>query len=125
MQKTKIITYWITTALLSFGMLGSGISQLMHNEDIMKIMSPLDYPDYFFSIIGVWKILAVIVILLPGLKLIKEWAYAGLIFVMTGAIFSHLAMGSPASEFVGPIFQCLFISLSWYFRPESRKLKFN
>jgi hypothetical protein len=62
------------------------------------------------------------VILLPGLKLVKEWAYAGLFFVMTGALISHLAVGDDGKAIIAPLMQSIFIILSWYFRPTNRKV---
>jgi hypothetical protein len=125
MEKTKLIVYWIATALLSFGMLGSGIAQLLHSQDMVDLISHVGYPLYFMYIIGTWKVLGVIVILLPGFALIKEWAYAGLFFVMTGAFFSHILIGDGISELLGPFFQTIFIILSWYFRPANRRLALN
>jgi hypothetical protein len=125
MEKTKLIVYWIATALLSFGMLGSGIAQLLHSQDMVDLISHVGYPLYFMYIIGTWKVLGVIVILLPGFALIKEWAYAGLFFVMTGAFFSHILIGDGISELLGPFFQTVFIILSWYFRPANRRLALN
>lgn len=123
MNKGKLIIYWTATALLSFGMLGSGITQIMQHPDMVKLVTPLGYPIYFLTIIGVWKILAVIAILVPGFKLLKEWAYAGLFFVMTGALVSHLAQGEYwTKEIIGPVMQTIFIILSWYFRPANRKI---
>lgn len=123
MKKGKLITYWIATGLLSFGMLGSGIAQVLHVPDMVDMVKPLGYPVYFLSIIGVWKILGVIAILLPGFKLLKEWAYAGFFFVMTGALVSHLAMGEHGiKEIMGPVMQTVFIVLSWYCRPDSRRI---
>lgn len=123
MSKAKTITYWIATALMSVGMLGSGIAQVMHVQQMIDLVKPLGYPVYFLSIIGTWKILGVIAILLPGFKLVKEWAYAGFFFVMTGALVSHLAVGvHDVKDVLGPVFQTIFIVLSWYCRPDSRKL---
>jgi uncharacterized membrane protein len=123
MSKAKTITYWIATALMSVGMLGSGIAQVMHAQQMIDLVKPLGYPVYFLSIIGVWKMLGVIAILLPGFKLVKEWAYAGFFFVMTGALVSHLAVGvHDVKDVLGPVFQTIFIVLSWYCRPDSRKL---
>src|SRR6185312_16790631 len=122
MEKRNKIIYWIATGLLALGMFASGLQQVLHTQTIMDLMIPLGYPSYFFYIIGVWKILAVITILLPGFKLLKEWAYAGLFFVMTGALISHLAIGDfEAKAIMGPIFQTVFIVLSWWFRPADRK----
>lgn len=124
MGKGKLITYWIATALLSFGMLGSGLAQVFQAKEMVELIAPLGYPLYFLTIIGVWKVLAVIAILAPGLKLVKEWAYAGLFFVMTGALISHLASGHhDVQEIIGPIMQTIFIILSWYFRPANRKIQ--
>ena len=123
MEKRNLIIYWIATALLSFGMLGSGVSQVLHVKSMIDLIVPLGYPVYFLYIIGVWKILGVIAILLPGFKLLKEWAYAGFFFTMTGALISHLACGDVGLKAIaGPIMQTIFIILSWYFRPDNRKI---
>ena len=123
MKKGNGIIYWIATALLSFGMLGSGFAQVFHAKAMVGIVVPLGYPGYFLSIIGVWKILAMMAILAPGFKLLKEWAYAGLFFVMTGAAVSHLASGDASLQgLIGPLMQTIFIVLSWYFRPADRRL---
>ena len=122
MEKRNKIIYWIATSLVALGMFASGLQQVLHTQTIMDLMIPLGYPSYFFYIIGTWKILAVIAILLPGFKLLKEWAYAGLFFVMTGALLSHLFIGDfAAKSIMGPIFQTVFIISSWYFRPADRK----
>ena len=120
-HRNKII-YWIATGLLSFGMVGSGISQLMHQKAMEELIVHVGYPLYFMNIIGAWKILGVIVILAPGLVLVKEWAYAGFFFLMTGAFISHLAVGDGAGEILGSGFQTIFIIVSWYFRPSDRKI---
>jgi hypothetical protein len=122
MNKGKLITYWVATALLSVGMLGSGIAQLMRAKEMVGILAHLGYPLYLMSILGTWKILGVIAILLPGFKLVKEWAYAGLFFTMTGALVSHLIMGDSGKAVIGPAAQTIFIVLSWYCRPANRKI---
>ena len=122
MEKRKLIIYWAATALLSFGMLGSGISQLLHVKEMDDLIAHVGYPLYCMNIIGVWKILGVIAILIPGFLLLKEWAYAGFFFLMTGALLSHLYMGDGGDAIFGPLFQTLFIVLSWYFRPPHRRL---
>ena len=123
MEKRNKIIYWIATSMLALGMFASGLQQVLHTQTIMELMIPLGYPSYFFYIIGSWKILAVIAILAPGFKVLKEWAYAGLFFVMTGALLSHLAIGDfGAKAIMGPVFQTVFIILSWHFRPANRKI---
>jgi uncharacterized membrane protein len=125
MEKRNKIIYWVATALLSLGMLGSGIQQVLRTKQMVDLVTPLGYPVYLLSIIGVWKILAVVAILMPRFKLLKEWAYAGLFFTMTGALISHLAVGDNGiKELAGPVMQTVFIILSWYFRPADRKMVF-
>jgi uncharacterized membrane protein len=124
MKKSETIIYWITTILVSVGMFGSGFAQVIHSKQMVDIVVPLGYPLYFLNIIGVWKMLGVIAILIPGFKLLKEWAYAGLFFVMTGAIISHLASDDLTIKgIIGPVMQTIFIILSWYFRPPNRKIE--
>ncbi|OOQ59497.1 DoxX family protein [Mucilaginibacter pedocola] len=122
MEKRNKIIYWIATLWLSLGMASTGVVQLIHLEDEVKMMSHLGYPVYFLTIIGVWKLLGVIAVLLPKFALIKEWAYAGFFFVASGAVFSHLAAGDGAKEFFGPMLLVALTITSWYFRPADRKL---
>jgi hypothetical protein len=123
MATTNKIIYWVSTGLLAVGMLGSAMAQLFHAKEMVDLVVPLGYPLYFLNIIGTWKILAVIAILIPGFILLKEWAYAGLFFVMTGALISHLASGdSSVKGIIGPLMQTIFILLSWWFRPHDRKI---
>lgn len=77
---------------------------------------------YFFYVIGTWKVLGAIAILLPRMPLIKERAYAGLFFVMTGAFITHIAIGDPVSKMISSVVFMFFIVISWYLRPYSRKI---
>lgn len=121
MTKRSKIIYWIATGLLSFGMLAQGLTQLMHTKGYVDIMTHLGYPLYFLSIIGGWKILGVIAVLLPRFALIKEWAYAGFFFVMSGAAFSHIAAGDSVGKSVPALILLILIGVSWYFRPADRR----
>ena len=123
MEKRNLAIYWTATGLMSVGMLGSGLAQIAHAKEMVDLVVPLGYPLYILYIIGVWKILGVTAILVPGFKLLKEWAYAGFFFVMTGALISHLASGDYSIKgMIGPFMQTIFIILSWYFRPANRKI---
>lgn len=122
MTKRNKIIYWVATIWLSLGMTAGGIVQIIQLKEEADMMAHLGYPLYFLTIIGVWKILGVIAILVPKLPLLKEWAYAGFVFCMTGALFSHIAVADPAKEFFGPVLLLALIFLSWYFRPDSRKV---
>ena len=122
MSKKHKIIYWVATLFLSLGMLAGGTQQMLQIGGYNEIVSRLGYPLYMLSIIGVWKILGVTSILLPGFPLVKEWAYAGFFFVMTGAAISHIAMKEPFVEVVPSLTLLTAIIVSWYFRPPSRKV---
>ena len=114
MSKGKLITYWIATGLLALGMFSSGLQQVMRTKQMVDLITPLGYPVYFLTLLGVWKILGVIAILVPKFKLLKEWAYAGFFFAMTGALISHLAIADyDVKSILGPLFQTIFVVLSW------------
>ena len=121
-SKAGKITYWVATVWLALGMTSTGIVQLMHMEEELQMMEHLGYPIYFLTIIGVWKLLGVIAILIPKFPLLKEWAYAGFFFTMTGAIFSHVVIGDGLMDLFGPTLLLVLTGISWYFRPANRKL---
>lgn len=122
MSKRNKIIYWIATIWLSLGMLSTGIVQLIQLEEEKVMMNRLGYPAYLLIIIGGWKILGVIAILIPRFPLLKEWAYAGFFFVMSGAVLSHVAVSDGAKEFFGPVLLLVLTFVSWYFRPLTRKV---
>ena len=127
-MKNKII-YWIATVWLSLGMLATGILQLFRAKAEGAVAPPgvegivhLGYPVYLLTILGVWKILGVVALLVPKFPLLKEWAYAGFFFIMSGAVFSHIAVGDSTGE-IFPSFLLLILTVvSWYFRPADRKI---
>lgn len=121
MEKRNKIIYWIATLWLALGMMSTGAVQFLKVEKEVQSMERLGYPGYLLTILGVWKILGVIVILIPKFALVKEWAYAGFFFAMTGAIVSHIAVGDPAIELFGPVLLLVLTIVSWYFRPLNRK----
>src|SRR5687767_8246619 len=105
--KANKIIYWIATIWLALGMLSTGVVQLLKTDDEVNMMKHLGYPVYLLTIIGVWKILGVIAVLLPAgrhvfLNLIREWAYAGFFIAMSGAILSHVFRADETKEIFGP-----------------------
>lgn len=122
MTKRNKIIYWIATAWLALGMLSTGVVQLLKLKEETAMMATLGYPLYLLTLLGIWKILGVAAILIPKFPLLKEWAYAGFFFVMSGAVFSHLAIGDNATTLFGPILLIVLTFLSWYFRPADRKI---
>lgn len=125
MTKRNKIIYWIATLWLSLGMVSTGIVQLIHMQAEVDLMNRLGYPIYILSILGVWKLLGVVAVLAPRFPLVKEWAYAGFFFTMSGAIISHAAMGDEAVEYFGPTLLLVLTVVSWYFRPADRRLTVN
>jgi hypothetical protein len=122
MTKRNKIIYWIATLWLALGMISTGMMQLIKTKEEIALMNGLGYPEYFLTIIGTWKILGIIAVLTPKFPLLKEWAYAGFFFNMTGAIFSHIAVGNSATDLFGPSLLIVLTVISWYFRPAERRL---
>jgi len=126
MKKRNKIIYWIATIWLSLGMVSTGVVQLLKIKNdspgSVDSMTHLGYPVYFVTILGVCKILGVVALLIPKFPLLKEWAYAGFFFMMSGALFTHIAAGNSMSE-IFPSFLLLILTvISWYFRPSDRKI---
>ena len=122
MTKRNRIIYWIATVWLALGMLSTGIVQLSMAKDEVDLITQLGYPTYILTIIGVWKVLGVVAVLIPRFPLLKEWAYAGFFFVATGGILSHLATGNSMGKIFPLILLLVLTVVSWYFRPDDRKL---
>ena len=129
MTKRNTMNYWIATIWLSLGMIATGLQQLFKLE-LEGAQAPpgvwgikqLGYPVYFLTIISIWKILGVIALLVPKFPILKEWAYAGFFFLLTGAIFSHMAAGNSMSDIFPSLLLLILTMLSWYFRPSERKI---
>ena len=129
MTKRNKIIYWISTIWLASGMLATGILQLFKAKAEGAVAPPgvdgitrLGYPIYILTILGIWKILGVVALLIPKAPLLKEWAYAGFFFVMSGAVFSHIAVGDPVNEVFPSLLLLVLTVVSWYFRPSDRKI---
>ena len=121
-MKSKRIGYWVTTAIVAFVMLSGGAAELAHRKETIEGMVHLGYPLYFNTILGVWKVLAGIAILAPRFPRLKEWAYAGIFFELTGATASHVASGDDARHIIVPLVIALIAVASWALRPRSRTL---
>ena len=126
MEKRNKIIYWIATIWLSLGMLSTATVQILKlkgdGPGSLDSMTHLGYPPYFVTILGISKILGVVALLVPKFLLLKEWAYAGFLFMMSGAIFTHIAAGNSISEIFPSLLLLILTVVSWYFRPANRKL---
>ena len=125
MKKRNKIVYWISTIWLALGMLSTGAVQLLKAKEGQggaDMLQHLGYPGYLLTLLGIWKLLGVIVVLIPGFPLLKECAYAGFFFVMSGAIFSHIASDDPINEIFPALLLLVLTLVSRYFRPVDRKI---
>lgn len=120
-KRNKII-YWIATLWMALGMLSSAAVQLLKVQEEVDSITHLGYPIYFLNIIGVWKILGITALLVPRFPLLKEWAYAGFFFAMTGAAISHIASGDPFNEILPSLLLLVLTVTSWYFKPADRRI---
>ena len=122
-MKSRPIAYWTTTILVAFFMTG-GVAQLMqYRANPHGVVPVLGYPMYFFAILGFWKVLGAIAILIPRFPLLKEWAYAGIFFDLTGAAASCAAVGGYGAygfHVIAPLIITGFTVASWALRPPSR-----
>jgi uncharacterized membrane protein YphA (DoxX/SURF4 family) len=127
-MKLKVIGYWATTTIVALELLAGGVTNLVHGREVLVVGQPvvlvlaqLGYPVYLLTILGVWKLLGAIALLVPRFPRLKEWAYAGAFFEMTGAAASHAARGDNASA-LGLLMFAALILASWALRPPGRTL---
>ena len=121
MKKRNKIIYWVATIWLALGMLSTGVVQLFKVKTETDFILQMGYPIYFLMILGLWKILGVVTVLMPKFPVLKEWAYAGFFFCMSGAVFSHIASGNSVNEIAPAVLLLVLTLVSWYFRPADRK----
>lgn len=119
-NRTK--AYFAVTALASLALAGSGVANVTLQEPIVESMKALGFPLYLPRILGTWKILAAVALLAPGFPRLKEWAYAGVFFNLTGAAISHAAAGDPIATIFPPLGLLALVMISYALRPEGRKL---
>jgi DoxX-like family len=124
-RRNKII-YWVATLWLALRMASTGAGQLVKMKTGaggVDNITHLGYPIYFLTMLGVWKMLGVAAVLAPGFPLLKEWAYAGFFFAMSGAAFSHIALHDSVKEIFPSVLLLILTMTSWYFRPADRKIR--
>ena len=121
-MKTKSRSYWIITALVAFFIGSGGLAELARVPGNVEGLVHLGYPPYFATIIGFWKILGAIAILAPRFPRLKEWAYAGIFFNMTGAAATGLFTHSATWHIMVDVVLAALAVASWALRPPSRRL---
>lgn len=117
----KTIAYWITTLLFCGAMGAGGLGNLLRAEEQVASIQSLGYPLYLMTILGVAKLLGIVALLLPGCRLLKEWAYAGFTFDLLGAAASYALVGIYA-EMPAPLIVLGIGAVSYLLRPESRRV---
>lgn len=127
--KTQIIGYWVATAVVVFELLVGGVTDLVHGGTVLfvgppvvEVIKQLGYPVYLLTILGVWKLLGAIALLMPRFPRLKEWAYAGTFFEMTGAVISNAGRSSDISGLIWASIVAALTLVSWALRPQSRTL---
>jgi len=122
-SRYRIIAYWVTTALVVFELVLGGVWDILRVPQARGLIERLGYPPYFLVILGIWKLLGAVALVIPGFRRLKEWAYAGVIFDLTGAVASLLASGFiDAGTLAYPIVMTGVAVASWALRPPSRRL---
>ena len=121
-SRIRPIAYWLTTAVLAFVMLSGGAADTLRQHDTAAGMVHLGYPLYFMTILGLWKLVGGVVVVAPRLPRLKEWAYAGAIFDLTGAAASHAATGDGPRHVMVPLVFAAIAMASWALRPPRRMI---
>lgn len=119
-MKTDKLGYWAATGLVALAFAFGGALDLARTPEMEAGLARLGYPAYVATILGLWKVLGAITIVVPRLPRLKEWAYAGMVFDLTGAAASHAAVGDPAANVVVPLVLLALVGASWALRPEGR-----
>lgn len=128
-MNVKSVAYWIATALIALETLVGGAADIAHGRTILvtgtpvvDVVTSLGYPVYILTILGIWKLLGGATLLAPRLPRLKEWAYAGVIFELTGAAASLIVRGYGVSDVSTPLLLAILALTSWALRPASRTL---
>ncbi len=119
----RTIAYWAATGIVAFVSAATGAALLSRAPQFVTVMQHLGYPPYFSAILGTWKELAALTIILPGLPRLKEWAYAGMFFDASSAAISHAASGDGLSQVIVPLVIAGILGFSWWLRPSGRRLR--
>jgi hypothetical protein len=123
--RVRLIFYWILTCYLAFESILSASWDFnwLNKGYAIGLMQHLGFPSYFLDIKGICSLLAAVVFVLPGIQLLKEWAYFGTFLIYASAIASHLAIGDGFRSLVAPIIFLSIAIASWALRPDSRRFK--
>lgn len=122
MELRNRIIYWLFTLWMGLGWVSFGIIQVVRTPAEVARITKLGFPAYVLILLGVAKLLGVVAVLIPGYPIVKEWAYAGFIFTLVGALYSHVSMSDPLVDMIPALLLLVLTMISYYFRPASRKM---
>lgn len=120
-EKLKLIAYWFFTVPVAANYAMAGVMYLQKGPQVVEGAQKGGYPLFFFSLLGVWKLIAAVVLVIPRTPLFKEWAYAGILINLTGAAFSNYMVNFGIEHVIFPLAFLVVAALSWHFRPASRR----
>ncbi len=109
----RTLAFWAVTVPVCAAFALSGIANLAHLSHVARDMAHLGYPSYFSSILGTWKVLGAVAVAVRGLPRAKEWAYAGMMFDLTGAAISRAVVGDGAGGVIPPLVVASLVVASW------------
>ena len=118
----KTIAYWTATIFGPTSFVIGGVMGIQQTPEVVSGIQHLGYPLYFATLLSAWKLLGAIAITAPGFPRLKEWAYAGFVFDLTGAAISHASVGDPVGDIVAPLVFLALVGASWALRPASRRI---
>jgi uncharacterized membrane protein YphA (DoxX/SURF4 family) len=114
--------YWVTTALLALELVLGGVWDILRLPQVRVVIDRLGYPGYFLVILGVWKVLGAVAVIVPRFPRLKEWAYAGVVFNLTGALASNVVSGVTDTGTLAYLVLMMGVTAaSWALRPASRR----
>ncbi|QHT69232.1 DoxX family protein [Rhodocytophaga rosea] len=122
--KARVIAYWLVTAFIVFELIYGALwdFNVLNQGYVYEILRHLGYPLYLATILAVSKVAAAVVISIPGFRLLKEWAYAGVTVLFMGAFISHLAVGDGLDKSIWSLLFGVLTLISWALRPQNRRL---
>jgi hypothetical protein len=118
----RTAAYWLCTGIIAQEMVAGAFWDFLQIEFVRGVFAHIGYPLYLLKITGIWKIPCAVVLVLPRFLRLKEWAYAGAVFLYTGAAASHFLAGDGPDRWAGPLVFSMITLASWVLRPASRRL---
>ena len=121
-SRTWLSLYWVCTLYIVVTSLWAGVTDILHAPPLYDELLRLGYPPHFSTLLGVWKVLGAVALLVPRYPLLKEWAYAGMFIDFSSAIVAYASVGGGVVSYVGPVLSTSALIASWYLRPQTRRL---